>query len=170
MWLWYKQIRTTHTIEYLRVIKRSEVLAHATTLIVLETLCQVKEARHKDWGVHSYKMPKMSKFIETKIELITVQSWGRVTSWYEKVSLGEHKMLWGYTVSVFTLAQFLNPLSPLKIHLRWFKSSLCCMYFKECICAVELSRFNPRSQLTLLPFEKRLKLFCASVSVFFGRL
>ena len=42
--MWYKQIWTTHAIEYLKAIKRSELLVHAPTLILLETLCQVKEA------------------------------------------------------------------------------------------------------------------------------
>ena len=74
---WMNKVWSIHTSDYHSAIKRIEALTLATTWMNLETLCQVKESRHKETDnvrVHFYKMSRIGKSIETESRFVLLKA------------------------------------------------------------------------------------------------
>ena len=94
--VWYM-----HIIEYYSIVKRNDVLLHATAWMTLKTLCFMQEVSHKGTHIvwfHLYEMSRIGRFTVTDMWLVALgwwrwswEEWGVTTSGY-RVSLGVMKI------------------------------------------------------------------------------
>ena len=70
--MWYR-----HTMDYYSVLKRKEILTHATPCMNLEDIMLSHNRTNAVW-LHLYKVPKAIKFIETQSRMVVARDRGEV--------------------------------------------------------------------------------------------
>ena len=95
---WINTMWSVHTIEYHSVLKRKEILRHATMWVNFEDmLSEINQTQQDKYCmIPLHEVPRVAKFVKTESRMVVARAW----VWEARGSNGD-LLLNGYKVSVW---------------------------------------------------------------------